>query len=80
MKVLVNIPKERYDQLVSACDIKSLEYHLLKNGLITRAEDRANNVTVQILTDSEPAQRLLAWANGLFPDSARQIRVVQNHG
>jgi hypothetical protein len=70
-KVLVTIPLTLYRVLEQRCKIKSLEFRILKNGLI--AEDKT---AVDIRCESEQAIVVIAWANNYCRDAAQQINVT----
>lgn len=74
MKVLLTIPVAVYYQLLSLCGLSSLEYAILKNGVVRGIEDD-NEKAVNIFCDSDRAKTLLAWATQVDPAAASQIAV-----
>ena len=75
MKVLVTIPVAAYHQLLSLCELSSLEYAILKNGVV-RGIDDDDEKAVDIFCDADRAKTLLAWATQVDPAAASQIAVA----
>jgi len=74
MKLLIDIPEEHYKRFVAACDKKSPEYTMLKNGCIARESDGVlERRTIQILCDDTQAAELLSAAAKLCPEVAPVI-------
>jgi len=74
MKMLIGIPAEHYERFVAACDKKSPEYTMLKNGCVAREHDGGfERRTIQILCDDEQAAILLEAATKLCPEVAPVI-------
>lgn len=61
LKVLLTIPVAVYYQLLSLCELSSLEYAILKNAVVRDIDDDDESV-VNLFCDSERARTLLAWA------------------
>lgn len=70
MKIL---PPEHYDLFVAECDITSREYSILKNAVVARdiSEDKR---VIEILCDTEEADRLLDLAKRRYPEVVPSIR------
>lgn len=73
MKILIKIPPEHYDLFVAECDITSREYSILKNAVVARdiSEDKR---VIEILCDTEEADRLLDLAKRRYPEVVPSIR------
>jgi hypothetical protein len=74
LKVLLTIPVAVYYQLLSLCELSSLEYAILKNAVVRDIDDDDESV-VNLFCDSERARTLLAWATQVDPAAASQIKV-----
>jgi hypothetical protein len=72
-KVLVTIPLELYRVLEQKCELESLEFRMLKSGLIV--DDGA---AIAILFKSDQALGLIAWANQHYRNAALQINVARD--
>ena len=70
MKIQVTIPMSVYKVLEKSCEPKSLEYSMLKNGLIL--EDRR---AVKILCEYQHGLSLVAWARQKAPDDAHLVTI-----
>ena len=70
MKVQVTIPISVYKVFEKSCEPKSLEYSMLKNGLIQ--EDRK---AVKILCEYDRGLSLVAWARQKAPDDAHLVTI-----
>jgi hypothetical protein len=69
MKILIGIPEEHYERFVAACDKKSPEYTMLKNGCIASERDGSlEHRTIQILCDDTQAAELVDAASKLCPE------------
>jgi hypothetical protein len=75
MKVTIELPLERYDQLRDKCDMSSPELSVLMNGCIDR-RPKGNEFErfIQILCEKEQAQALLGLATRLCPDAIPAIK------
>jgi len=75
MKVTIELPLERYDQLRDKCDMSSPEFSVLMNGCIDR-RPKGNEFErfIQILCEKEQAQALLGLATRLCPDAIPAIK------
>ena len=74
MSVLVTIPIELYNGLLSRCKSVSNEYQLLKAGVITDVSNAEGDYTVvNIQCERRSAQDLLAWAKKLYPEASSEI-------
>ena len=69
MNVLIEMSPEQYELFVAECDIKSPEYSILKNAIVSREDGRAIN----LLCDENEAIQLLQAARQVYPDAARPI-------
>ena len=76
MKVLLLVPKEGYDHLLSACETAAPEYAVLRNGLVE--VDSKGLPQIKILCDFDKAQTLLDFARQVSPDIFAAIREVRN--
>ena len=72
MAILVTIPFEQYDALLTRCEATSLENRILRNGVIVR-DDEGNHAAVQIPCDLAEANVLLDFARKYYPDAALAI-------
>jgi hypothetical protein len=75
VKVLLTIPVEVYYQVLSLCELSSLEYVILKNAVVRGIDDADDETVVNIFCDSDRAKTLLAWVNNVDPAAASQITV-----
>jgi hypothetical protein len=75
MKVTIELPLERYDQLRDKCDTASPEFIVLINGCIDR-RPKGNQFErfIQILCDKEQAETLLGLATRVCPDAVPAIK------
>ena len=73
MKILIKIPPEHYDLFVAECDITSREYSILKNAVVARDINDDKRV-IEILCDTEEADRLLDLAKRRYPEIVPAIR------
>lgn len=71
MKVLVIIPLDLHNSLLSRCEVKSREFNILRNGLIEPNGDSVKCVTV--LCDLEQAAKIRDFAQRVHPESVGQI-------
>lgn len=71
MKILISIPLHPYNALRSRCEISSLEYHILMNGIIVHGLDGQRRI--EILCDLARAQMMLDFANRVYPEIAGHI-------
>jgi len=69
MKVLIAMSPEHYELFAAECDIKSPEYSILKNAIVSRDDGRAIN----LLCDENEATQLLQAARQLYPAAADPI-------
>jgi hypothetical protein len=75
MKVTIELPLERYDQLRDKCDTSSAEFSVLMNGCIDRRpKENEFERFIQILCEKEQAQALLGLATRLCPDAIPAIK------
>ena len=74
VKVLIEMSPEHYDLFVAECDIKSREYSVLKNAVITRAESSDEQRKIEILCDEEEARGLLSAATRIYPEAIPAIK------
>jgi hypothetical protein len=72
VKIRVDIPMEAYLLCVTRCGIKSPEYRMLKNGVVSR--DAEGNEVVQILCDHERAKMILEMIAQLCPEALSHIQ------
>jgi hypothetical protein len=73
VKILIKIPPEHYDLFVAECDITSREYSILKNAVVARDISDDKRV-IEILCDTEEADRLLDLAKRRYPEVVPSIR------
>jgi hypothetical protein len=79
MNVLITIPIELYNGLLSRCQSVSDEYTLLKTGVITNVSDADGDYTVvNIRCEPKSAEDLLAWAKKLYPEASSEIVIDFN--
>lgn len=72
VKIRLDIPIEPYLLCTTRCGIKSSEYILLKNGIVSRNDD--GHEVVQILCDRDRAKRILEAIAHLCPEALPQIQ------
>jgi hypothetical protein len=65
-RVSIEIPLSTYDRFIARCEKFSLEYEVLKNGLINKSN--RNDRFVKIDCTSEDAKKLLSLATKACPD------------
>ena len=75
VKMLVTIPIEIQEILLTACEPISPIYRMLKNSLIET--DRDGSKVIKVLCDVEETKDLLTWADEQRPGSAASIIVTQ---
>ena len=74
MKVLVSMPAEVYDGLLTKCSVLGREYVILKNGVVRRdQEGDVKQDTVEVLCEGQRAKFLLDFATLVFPDAVPYI-------
>ena len=74
MKVLIEMPPEQYELFAAECDIKSPEYSILKNAIVSRHSDTGSDGrAVNLLCDETEAAQLLQAARQLYPDAIAPI-------
>ena len=72
--MVIAISPEHYYPFLSACEISSTEYMILKNAIVTSSwNDVLERRTIQILCDKDQAAHLLDAANKLYPEAAQAI-------
>ena len=77
MKVTIELPLDRFDQLRDKCDESSPEFSVLINGCIDRLPNGNGNEFerfIQILCDKKQAEALLGLATRLCPDTVPAIK------
>ena len=74
MKILVEIPGDQFDLLLSNCADTDREYSILKNGLITPYADGDGSRTAVILCNEDEAKLVIALAHTLGEDAVQCIR------
>ena len=75
MKVTIELPLDRFDQLLDKCDESSPEFSVLMNGCIDR-RPKGNDFErfIEILCDKKQAEALLGRATRLCPDAVLAIK------
>jgi hypothetical protein len=74
IKLLLALPLEVYDGLLSKCSMMSREYLILKNGVIERDyQTTGEQLNVHILCEPQRAKFLLDLASLLFPAAVPHI-------
>lgn len=73
MKVLIELPREQYDNFLSKCLAQTPEYVLLKNAVID-AEVGMEEAIITILCDEPEAKYLLATAEALQVPAVQHVR------
>jgi hypothetical protein len=76
MNVMVTIPLAIHNELVARCEPKSPEFKLLKNGLIE--PDDGDTKYVRILCNLEMAEKILRFAEGVYPKAASDIIISRD--
>jgi hypothetical protein len=72
--MLMRISAEHYDRFVAACDNKSPEYTILKNGCIVHDREAGyDHKMVEILCNREEATKLFEASTKLCPEAAPGI-------
>lgn len=72
MRTVFEIPLDIYHICLTRFGLRSREYAILQNGVITR--DDSGNEFVQILCDEQAAQLVRAKFNDACPDLVDRIR------
>ena len=72
MKILVEMSPEHYDNLLGKVSRDSVEYSLLKNGLVTGGAAKENRI-IEIACELSKAKTLLHVARRLCPEAAFEI-------
>ena|SRR5688572_17489841 len=73
IKLLLALPLEVYDGLLSKCSVMSREYLILKNGVIERDPQTGEQLNVHILCEPQRAKFLLDLASLVFPAAVPHI-------
>ena len=73
MPVLVTMPVEVYDGLLSKCAALSREYVILRNGVVRRDLNGNGGTTVEILCEAPRARFLRDFASLVYPDAVPYI-------
>ena len=75
MKVTIELPLDRFDQLRDKCDESSPEFSVLMNGCIDR-RPKGNDFErfIEIRCDKKQAEALLGLATRLCPDAVLAIK------
>ena len=73
MKTIVAIPMASYQSILSRFPIKSPEYALLKNGVVT---EQGGSQVVNILCDEKRADNLCYLINRISPEFISAIHKV----
>ena len=76
--VVIKLPPEHYDLFVTACEITSPEYTILKNNLVARTQSSEELPTVDILCDLDEAKLLLETARRVYPEAVPFIEDAMN--
>jgi hypothetical protein len=72
MKILVEMSPEHYDNLLSKVSSDSVEYSLLKNGIVTGGAAKENRI-IEIACELSEAKTLLHVTRRLCPEAAFEI-------
>jgi hypothetical protein len=78
VKVTIELPLDRFDQLLDKCDESSPEFSVLMNGCIDR-RPKGNDFErfIQILCEKAQAEALLGLAMRLCPDAVPAIKCAR---
>jgi hypothetical protein len=75
VKILLEMPGDQFDFLVTNCTAADRVYAVLKNGLVTPyGENNGSSRAAVILCDEADAKLVIALARKLSDNLARQIR------
>jgi hypothetical protein len=77
VKVTIELPLDRFDQLRDKCDESSPEFSVLMNGCIDRRPNGNGNDFerfIEILCDNKQAEALLGLATRLCPEAIPAIK------
>jgi hypothetical protein len=81
LKVTIELPLERYDQLRDNCDMSSPEFSILMNGCIDRRPKSVGGNQferfIQILCEKAQAEALLGLAMRFCPDAVPAIKCAR---
>jgi len=72
MKILVEMSPKHYDDLLGKVLSDSVEYSLLKNGIVTGGAAKENRI-LEIACELSEAKTLLHVARGLCPEAGFEI-------
>jgi hypothetical protein len=74
VKIVIEMPLPRYDAFLDKCDPSSLDYAILKGGLIVRRpkEDHFERI-MEIHCVVQEAKELLMLAKQIYPDAVPDI-------
>lgn len=79
MSVLVTIPIELHNGLLSRCQNDSNESRLLATGVIADvSNDEGDYTVVKILCEPKSAADLFEWAQKLYPEASSEIVIDFN--
>ncbi len=74
MKILIELPQEHYQRLLSVCDPSSAEYRLIGNGLVVENKEGVDSHTVvTFLCEDDEASALLNFAKARCPEAVLSI-------
>ena len=73
MAVLITMPVEIYDGLLSKCAAMSREYLILRNGVVRRDLNGNAGATVEILCEAPRARFLRDFATLVYPGAVAYI-------
>ena len=75
VKLLLEMPGDQFEFLITNCTSVDRVYAILKNGLVTPyGENNGSSKAAVILCDEADAKLVIALARNLSGDLARQIR------
>jgi len=76
VNVLIEISPQHYERFVAGCEVKSREYSLLKDFVVSGNDNNAKQPVIQILCDKGAAVILLGAATYLCPEAVPAIKAA----
>lgn len=74
MNLKIEMSFQNYCRMLKTCDTSSDEYVILANGFPTgRPRSVQSEVVVEIICNTQDATKLLAFADRMCPEAARDI-------
>jgi hypothetical protein len=74
MNLKIELSIQNYDRMLEKCNTSSGEHRILVNGRpVQRSRQEKFDVVMKIICNTNDATRLLAFADRICPEAAREI-------